>query len=76
MRSAEALVLVGGSTEPQSIVAHSSEATVQAKKLLLEARPIVRKNLLLRSVLQPSYICWVSRLMKAKRIQLLISVAG
>ena len=37
-RSADAFVLVGGSTEPQSIVAHSSEATVQAKKLLLEAQ--------------------------------------
>ncbi len=38
VRSAEALVLVGGSTEPQSIVAHANEATIQAKKLLLEAQ--------------------------------------
>ena len=38
IRSAEAYALVGGSTEPQSIVAHASEATVQAKKLLLEAQ--------------------------------------
>ena len=37
-RTGEALVLVGGSTEPQSIVSHSSEASVQARKLLLEAR--------------------------------------
>lgn len=38
VRCADAYVLVGGNTEPQSIVAHSSEATVQAKKLLLEAQ--------------------------------------
>ena len=38
VRSGEALVLVGGSTEPQSIVSHSSEASVQARKLLLEAQ--------------------------------------
>ena len=37
-RVAEALVLVGGSTEPQSIMAHASEASVQAKKLLIEAQ--------------------------------------
>ena len=37
-RTAEAYVLVGASTEPQSIVAHASEATVQAKKLLLEGQ--------------------------------------
>ena len=37
-RSSEALVLVGGSTEPQSIMAHSNDPTVQAKKLLLEAQ--------------------------------------
>ena len=35
---AEVFALVGGSTDPQSIVAHSSEATIQAKKLLLEAQ--------------------------------------
>lgn len=33
-----ALVLVGGSTEPQSIVSHASDATVQARKLLIEAQ--------------------------------------
>ena len=38
VRTSEALVLVGGSTEPQSIVSHASEATVQARKLLLEAQ--------------------------------------
>lgn len=37
-RTAEVTVLVGGSTEPQSIVANASDATVQAKKLLLEAQ--------------------------------------
>ena len=37
-RTAEAAVLVGGSTEPQSIVANASDAMVQAKKLLLEAQ--------------------------------------
>lgn len=37
-RTAEAAVLVGGSTEPQSIMAHANEPTVQAKKLLLEAQ--------------------------------------
>ena len=37
-RTCEAMVLVGGSTEPQSIMAHANEVTVQAKKLLLEAQ--------------------------------------
>lgn len=37
-RLAEAAVLVGGSTEPQSIVANASDAMIQAKKLLLEAQ--------------------------------------
>lgn len=37
-RRAVAAVLVGGSTEPQSIVANASDATVQARKLLLEAQ--------------------------------------
>ena len=37
-RTGEAAVLVGGSTEPQSIMAHANEPTVQAKKLLLEAQ--------------------------------------
>lgn len=38
IRMAEASVLVGGSTEPQSIVANASDAMIQAKKLLLEAQ--------------------------------------
>ena len=38
VRTGEALVLVGGTTEPQSIVSHANDATVQAKKLLLEAQ--------------------------------------
>lgn len=38
LRSAEVLVLLGGSTEPQSIVANASDATIQARKLLLEAQ--------------------------------------
>jgi tetratricopeptide (TPR) repeat protein len=37
-RAAEVVVLVGGSTDPQSIVANSSDATIQARKLLLEAQ--------------------------------------
>lgn len=37
-RSSEVAVLVGGSTEPQSIVANASDAMIQAKKLLLEAQ--------------------------------------
>ena len=37
-REAEVVVLVGGSTEPQSIIAHASDAAIQARKLLLEAQ--------------------------------------
>ena len=37
-RETEVVVLVGGSTEPQSIIAHASDAAVQARKLLLEAQ--------------------------------------
>ena len=37
-REAEVAVLVGGSTEPQSIIAHASDAAIQARKLLLEAQ--------------------------------------
>lgn len=37
-RQTEVIVLVGGSTEPQSIIAHASDAGVQARKLLLEAQ--------------------------------------
>ncbi len=49
-RDAEALVLVGGSTEPQSIMAHSSEATVQAKKLLLEAQLLYKWGSIFKDV--------------------------
>ena len=37
-REAKAVVLVGGSTDPQSIVASSSDPDVQSRKLLLEAQ--------------------------------------
>lgn len=37
MRIADAVVLVGSTSEPQSIVANSSDPGVQARKLLLEA---------------------------------------
>ncbi len=50
VKSAEAQVLVGGSTEPQSIVAHSSEATVQAKKLLLEAQLLQKWGAIFKDV--------------------------
>ena len=49
-RTAEAVVLVGGSTEPQSIVAHASEATVQAKKLLLEAQLLQKWGAIFKEV--------------------------
>ena len=49
-RSAEALVLVGGSTEPQSTVSHSSDAAVQAKKLLIEARLLCKWGDIFREV--------------------------
>jgi len=49
-RSAEAFVLVGGSTEPQSTVSHSSEATVQATKLLIEARLLCKWGDIFREV--------------------------
>ncbi|MCL1856725.1 MAG: tetratricopeptide repeat protein [Kiritimatiellaeota bacterium] len=38
IRTAEVTVLVGGSTEPVSTVSNSSDATIQARKLLLEAQ--------------------------------------
>ena len=38
LRTAEVVILVGGSTEAQSIMAASSVPTVQARKLLLEAQ--------------------------------------
>lgn len=50
VRSAEVYALVGGSTEPQSIVAHSSEAHVQAKKLLLEAQLLHKWGSIFRDV--------------------------
>ena len=50
LRTAEAVVLVGGSTEPQSIVAHASEATIQAKKLLLEAQLLQKWGAIFKEV--------------------------
>lgn len=49
-RHAEVVVLVGGSTEPQSIVANSSDATVQARKLLLEAQLLHKWGSIFRDV--------------------------
>ena len=49
-RSAEAMVLVGGSTEPQSIMAHASEPTVQAKKLLIEAQLLYKWGSIFKDV--------------------------
>ena len=49
-RTSEALVLVGGSTEPQSIMAHASEPSVQAKKLLLEAQLLYKWGSIFRDV--------------------------
>ena len=49
-RGAEAFVLVGGSTEPQSTVSHSSVAAVQAKKLLIEARLLCKWGLIFKDV--------------------------
>jgi len=49
-RTAEALVLVGGSTEPQSIMTHASEPTVQAKKLLLEAQLLYKWGSIFKDV--------------------------
>jgi len=50
LKTSEAFVLVGGSTEPQSIVAHSSEATIQAKKLLLEAQLLYKWGSIFKDV--------------------------
>ena len=47
-RTAEAFVLVGGSTEPQSTVSHSSVAAVQAKKLLIEARLLCKWGMIFK----------------------------
>ena len=49
-RTCEAMVLVGGSTEPQSIMAHANEATVQAKKLLLEAQLLYKWGSIFKDV--------------------------
>ncbi len=49
-RTCEAMVLVGGSTEPQSIMAHASEPTVQAKKLLLEAQLLYKWGSIFKDV--------------------------
>lgn len=50
MRSVSAVALVGGSTEPQSIVSHSNEANVQAKKLLLEAQLLCKWGTIFKDV--------------------------
>ena len=44
------MVLVGGSTEPQSIMSHANEVTVQAKKLLLEAKLLYKWGLIFKDV--------------------------
>ena len=49
-REASVVVLVGGSTEPQSIVAHANEPTVQAKKLLLEAQLLYKWGSIFKDV--------------------------
>ena len=49
-RTGEAMVLVGGSTEPQSIMAHANEPTVQAKKLLLEAQLLYKWGSIFKDV--------------------------
>lgn len=48
--TAEAAVLVGGSTDPQSIVAHSSEAGIQAKKLLIEGQLLCKWGRIFKDV--------------------------
>ena len=50
VRTASAVALVGGSTDPQSIVSHSSEANVQAKKLLLEAQLLYKWSMIFKDV--------------------------
>lgn len=50
VRTAEVYALVGGSTQPQSIVAHSSESQIQAKKLLLEAQLLHKWGSIFRDV--------------------------
>ena len=49
-RTCEASVLVGGSTDPQSIMAHANEPTVQAKKLLLEAQLLYKWGSIFKDV--------------------------
>lgn len=50
VNTAEAVVLTGGSTDPQSAVSYSSEASVQAKKLLIEARLLCKWGDIFREV--------------------------
>ncbi|MBR1920575.1 MAG: tetratricopeptide repeat protein, partial [Kiritimatiellae bacterium] len=50
VRAAEAFVLVGGSTDPQSTVSHSSIPAVQAKKLLIEARLLCKWGRIFKEV--------------------------
>lgn len=50
MRTASAVLLVGGSTEPQSIVAHSADPSVQAKKLVLEAKLLYKWGSIFKDV--------------------------
>ena len=49
-RTAMAVVLVGGSTEPQSIVASSSDPDVQSRKLLLEAQLLSKWGAIFKDV--------------------------
>ena len=49
-RASEAAVLVGGSTEPQSIMSHANEPTIQAKKLLLEAQLLCKWGQIFKDV--------------------------
>ena len=49
-RTADVRVLVGGSTEPQSVMAHATEPTLQAKKLLLEAQLLFKWGSIFKDV--------------------------
>ena len=49
-RSCEAMILVGGSSEPQSIMAHASDPMVQARKLLLEAQLLYKWGTIFKDV--------------------------
>ncbi len=50
MRTASVVILVGGSTEPQSIVAHSADPSVQAKKLVIEAKLLYKWGSIFKDV--------------------------